>query len=27
MPQFAAAFACKEGDQMVRPEKDSCVIW
>jgi len=27
MPQFAAAFACKEGDQMVRPEKDRCTIW
>ncbi len=27
MPQFAAAFACKEGDPMVRPEKDRCVIW
>jgi len=27
MPQFAAAFQCKEGDAMVRPEKDRCVIW
>ena len=27
MPLFAAAFQCKEGDPMVRPEKDRCVIW
>jgi putative endopeptidase len=27
LPQFAAAFQCKEGDAMVRPEKDRCVIW
>ena len=27
MPQFAAAFQCKDGDPMVRPEKDRCVIW
>jgi len=27
MPQFAAAFQCKDGDLMVRPEKDRCVIW
>jgi putative endopeptidase len=27
MPQFAAAFQCKEGDKMVRPAKDRCVIW
>ena len=27
LPQFAAAFQCKEGDKMVRPEKDRCVIW
>jgi putative endopeptidase len=27
MPQFAAAFQCKEGEPMVRPEKDRCVIW
>jgi putative endopeptidase len=27
MPQFAAAFQCKDGDRMVRPEKDPCVIW
>src|SRR3989440_5384554 len=27
VPQFAAAFQCKEGDPMVRPEKDRCVIW
>jgi len=27
MPQFAAAFACKTGDAMVRPEKDRCQIW
>jgi predicted metalloendopeptidase len=27
MPQFAAAFQCKAGDPMVRPEKDRCVIW
>jgi putative endopeptidase len=27
MPQFAAAFECKEGDAMVRPEKERCVIW
>ena len=27
LPQFAAAFACKEGDPMVRPEKDRCAIW
>ncbi len=26
-PQFAAAFQCKEGDAMVRPAKDRCVIW
>lgn len=27
MPQFAAAFQCKDGDPMMRPEKDRCVIW
>ena len=27
MPQFAAAFQCKDGDRMVRPTKDRCVIW
>jgi putative endopeptidase len=27
MPEFAAAFACKAGDPMVRPEKDRCQIW
>jgi len=27
MPQFAATFQCKDGDVMVRPEKDRCVIW
>ena len=27
LPQFAAAFQCKDGDAMVRPEKDRCVIW
>jgi putative endopeptidase len=27
MPQFAAAFQCKAGDQMVRADKDRCVIW
>lgn len=27
MPSFAAAFQCKAGDPMVRPEKDQCRIW
>ncbi len=27
MPQFAAAFQCKAGDRMVRPDKDRCQIW
>ena len=27
LPQFAAAFQCKEGDPMMRPEKDRCTIW
>lgn len=27
LPQFAAAFGCKAGDPMVRPEQDRCVIW
>jgi putative endopeptidase len=27
LPQFAAAFQCKEGDAMVRAAKDRCVIW
>jgi putative endopeptidase len=27
MPQFAAAFQCKAGEAMVRPEKDRCQIW
>jgi putative endopeptidase len=27
MPQFAAAFSCKAGDPMVRPEADRCQIW
>lgn len=27
MPQFAAAFQCKDGDVMARPEKDRCAIW
>src|SRR5258705_246111 len=26
LPQFAAAFSCKVGDAMVRPEKDRCQI-
>jgi putative endopeptidase len=26
-PAFAQAFNCKEGDPMVRAEKDRCVIW
>ncbi|MFL6207619.1 MAG: M13 family metallopeptidase [Pyrinomonadaceae bacterium] len=26
-PAFAQAFGCKEGDPMVRAEKDRCVIW
>ena len=24
---FAAAFSCKPGTAMVRPEKDRCVVW
>lgn len=27
MPEFAAAFQCKVGDAMVRPEKDRCQVW
>jgi putative endopeptidase len=27
MPEFAAAFQCKVGDTMVRPEKERCQIW
>jgi len=27
MPQFAAAYACKEGDGMVRPPDKRCQIW
>jgi len=27
MSEFAAAFQCKAGDPMVRPEKDRCQIW
>ncbi|HYW71309.1 MAG TPA: M13 family metallopeptidase [Pyrinomonadaceae bacterium] len=27
LPEFAAAFQCKQGDPMVRPEKDRCAIW
>lgn len=27
MPQFAAAFTCKEGDPMVRSGSDRCKIW
>jgi predicted metalloendopeptidase len=27
MPEFAAAYGCKAGDPMVRPEKDRCQVW
>jgi putative endopeptidase len=27
IPEFAQAFKCKEGDAMVRPQKDRCIIW
>ncbi len=27
MPEFYAAFGCKEGDGMMRPEKDRAAIW
>jgi predicted metalloendopeptidase len=27
MPQFAAAYGCKAGDPMVRPEQDRCQVW
>ncbi|HEV3470539.1 MAG TPA: M13 family metallopeptidase [Pyrinomonadaceae bacterium] len=27
MPEFAAAFQCKAGDPMVRPEKERCQVW
>ncbi len=27
MPEFAAAYSCKAGDPMVRPEKDRCQVW
>jgi putative endopeptidase len=27
MPEFAAAFQCKTGDKMARPDKDRCQIW
>ena len=27
MPEFATAFACKDGDAMVRPDKDRVKIW
>jgi endothelin-converting enzyme/putative endopeptidase len=26
-PPFAAAFSCKPGDAMVRPDADRCVVW
>ena len=27
MVEFQKAFGCKEGDKMVRPSKDKCIIW
>ncbi len=27
MVEFQKAFGCKEGDKMVRPAKDKCIIW
>jgi endothelin-converting enzyme/putative endopeptidase len=27
MPQFAAAYSCKAGDPMVRPEDKRCEVW
>jgi putative endopeptidase len=27
MPEFRAAFACKDGDAMVRPVEQRCAIW
>jgi putative endopeptidase len=27
MPEFEKAFSCKEGDGMVRPEAERCVLW
>jgi endothelin-converting enzyme/putative endopeptidase len=27
MPEFAAAFRCKAGDPMVRPEPQRCKVW
>ena len=27
MPEFAAAYGCKAGDPMMRPEKDRCQVW
>jgi predicted metalloendopeptidase len=27
MPEFRAAFACKDGDAMVRPAAERCTIW
>ena len=27
MPEFAAAYQCKAGDPMVRPDKDRCQVW
>lgn len=27
MPEFAAAFSCKAGDAMVRPEEKRCIVW
>ena len=27
MPEFAAAYGCKAGDPMVRPEKERCQVW
>jgi len=27
LPEFAKAFACKEGDRMVRPAADRCEVW
>jgi len=27
MPEFAAAYGCKAGDRMVRPEKERCQVW
>jgi len=27
LPQFASAFACEQGDAMVRPEEQRCAVW